>query len=186
MLHVDVVHDHAEVVGRDAVARAGSRGRRARRWRPMIGPFTRSFERDLALVRIAEADDRLRARRRRQARGLRALGPPAPVVARLLAARALLLAQRVELLARRVAVVGAAARDQLLGDCRGSAPAAPSGSTGLRSRGPATPWPARIACTDSSVERSRSVSSTRRMNVPPCFFVYAQQKSAVRAPPMCR
>jgi hypothetical protein len=44
----------------------------------------------------------------------------------------------------------------------------------------------RIAWVDSAVERSRSVSSMRRMNFPPCLRAYAQQKSAVRAPPMWR
>ena len=35
-------------------------------------------------------------------------------------------------------------------------------------------------------ERSRSVSSMRRMNVPPCLRAKSQLKSAVRALPMCR
>ena len=46
--------------------------------------------------------------------------------------------------------------------------------------------PSRIACTDSCVERSRSVSSMRSTNLPPWRRAYAQEKSAVRAPPMCR
>ncbi len=45
--------------------------------------------------------------------------------------------------------------------------------------------PSRIACTASGVERSRSVSSMRRMNVPPWRRAYSQQNSAVRTPPMC-
>ena len=43
-----------------------------------------------------------------------------------------------------------------------------------------------IACSDSRVERSRSVSSTRRMNLPPWRRANAQLKSAVRAPPRWR
>ena len=35
------------------------------------------------------------------------------------------------------------------------------------------------------VERSRSVSSIRRMNLPPVRRAYSQQNSAVRAPPTC-
>ena len=46
--------------------------------------------------------------------------------------------------------------------------------------------PSRITCTASSVERSRSVSSMRRMNVPPWRRAYSQENSAVRTPPMCR
>src|ERR1700722_5382590 len=38
----------------------------------------------------------------------------------------------------------------------------------------------------SSVERSRSVSSMRRTNVPECRRAYSQEKSAVRRPPICR
>jgi hypothetical protein len=37
-----------------------------------------------------------------------------------------------------------------------------------------------------SVERSRSVSSTRTRNFPPVWRAYNQLNSAVRAPPMCR
>jgi hypothetical protein len=46
--------------------------------------------------------------------------------------------------------------------------------------------PSMIALTADSVERSRSVSSTRRMNVPPRRRASSQQYKAVRAPPMCR
>jgi hypothetical protein len=46
--------------------------------------------------------------------------------------------------------------------------------------------PSRIACTDAWVERSRSVSSILRTNVPPCLRAYAHEKSAVRAPPIWR
>src|SRR5206468_2593736 len=42
-----------------------------------------------------------------------------------------------------------------------------------------------ITRTASSVERSRSVSSTRRMNLPPLRRAYSQLKSAVRTPPTC-
>jgi hypothetical protein len=46
--------------------------------------------------------------------------------------------------------------------------------------------PSRIACTDSAVERSRSVSSMRRMKRPPWRRAYAHEKRAVRAPPIWR
>ncbi len=45
--------------------------------------------------------------------------------------------------------------------------------------------PSRITCTASGVERSRSVSSMRRMNWPPMRRAYSQLNSAVRTPPMC-
>ena len=43
----------------------------------------------------------------------------------------------------------------------------------------------RIARSDSRVERSKSVSSMRRMNVPPWPRASSQLKSAVRALPTC-
>src|ERR671913_505639 len=44
----------------------------------------------------------------------------------------------------------------------------------------------RSSCsTDSSVERSRSVSSIRSTNVPPFLRAKSQLKSAVRTPPTC-
>ena len=46
--------------------------------------------------------------------------------------------------------------------------------------------PSRIACTASGVERSTSVSSIRRMKMPPWWRANAQENSAVRAPPMWR
>jgi len=46
--------------------------------------------------------------------------------------------------------------------------------------------PSRIACSASGVERATSVSSTRRMKTPPWRRANAQEKRAVRAPPMWR
>src|SRR5215471_13496092 len=43
-----------------------------------------------------------------------------------------------------------------------------------------------MASIAAAVERSRSVSSTRRMNTPPLWRVKRKLNSAVRAPPMCR
>jgi hypothetical protein len=43
-----------------------------------------------------------------------------------------------------------------------------------------------MAAMDSGVERSRSVSSMRRTNVPPWWRAKRKLKSAVRAPPTCR
>src|SRR6267154_840856 len=50
---------------------------------------------------------------------------------------------------------------------------------------PSQAIPSRITRTASSVERSRSVSSTRKMNLPPVRRAYSQLNSAVRAPPTC-
>ncbi len=61
-----------------------------------------------------------------------------------------------------------------------------SGRTGpRRRRGRATPCRRGSPAPPPSVERSRSVSSTRRMNLPPWRRAYSQQNSAVRTPPMC-
>src|ERR1700712_38200 len=38
----------------------------------------------------------------------------------------------------------------------------------------------------ASVERSRSVSSMRSTNFPPCRRAYNQENKAVRRPPMCK
>jgi hypothetical protein len=46
--------------------------------------------------------------------------------------------------------------------------------------------PSRMPATISGDERSVSVSSMRRMNVPPYRRAYSQLKRAVRAPPTCR
>src|SRR4051812_12008249 len=46
--------------------------------------------------------------------------------------------------------------------------------------------PSRIPPTISSVERSKSVSSIRRMKVPPKWRAKSQLNSAVRAPPTWR
>src|SRR5689334_14686125 len=46
--------------------------------------------------------------------------------------------------------------------------------------------PSKMALTAASVERSRSVSSMRSRNFPPCFFANRYENKAVRAPPMCR
>src|SRR5207247_11318333 len=77
--------------------------------------FDEIVETDLALLRIAETHDGRSVSRRNESGGLGALGAPAPVVARLFAARSLSLAHRVELFLRRPAVIGPAPRDQPLG-----------------------------------------------------------------------
>src|SRR5207247_11157212 len=46
--------------------------------------------------------------------------------------------------------------------------------------------PLRITSTASCVLRAASVSSMRKMNVPPVWRAYSQLNSAVRAPPMCK
>ena len=46
--------------------------------------------------------------------------------------------------------------------------------------------PSKIAFTASGVDRSRSVSSMRKMNLPPLRRAKSQLKRAVRAPPIWR
>src|SRR5690625_7019793 len=46
--------------------------------------------------------------------------------------------------------------------------------------------PSRMACTELSLERSRSVSSMRRTNCPPVARAASQANSAVLAPPICK
>jgi len=46
--------------------------------------------------------------------------------------------------------------------------------------------PSRMACTAAGVERATSVSSMRRMKLPPWRRAKAHENSAVRAPPMWR
>ena len=57
---------------------------------------------------------------------------------------------------------------------------------GVRARRPGTRRSARMACSDSLVDRSMSVSSIRRMKVPPWPRANSQLNSAVRALPTCK
>ena len=112
--HVEIVDHHAEVVRRHAV---GSQEHEVVELavRELDGSLHQVVPGDAALFRRAKAHHRLPARRRHEAARFRALGPPASVVLRLLAARRLLLAQRFELLARHVVVISVAGADQLVG-----------------------------------------------------------------------
>jgi hypothetical protein len=109
--HVDVVDDDAEVVRRRAV---GAREHEVVELRvgDLDAALHRVVPRDDAVVRVAKADHRRDARRRRHS--LRVLRPPAAVVARLLAARLLRRAQRVELFGGHVVAIREAARDQIV------------------------------------------------------------------------
>ena len=135
--HVEVVDDDAEVVGRRAV-RARDHEVVELRVGDLDAPLDAVVPRDAAGQRIPEADHRRDARRRRHPGGV--LGPPAAVVARLLAARHLRGAQGVELGGRHVAVVGEPALEHLGERPRDSGPSAASGRTDpRRSRARARP-----------------------------------------------
>ncbi len=141
-------------------------------------PLTASSHATAAVDRDCGSGSPARRRRAARAASCRVLGPPAAVVARLLAARHLLGAQRVELVRRHVAAIRESAARASARSPRDSDPSAASGSTGLRrSRGRATPSQSRIACTASGVERSTSVSSMRRMNVPRCLRANAHGRA---------
>ena len=109
--HVEVVHHHAEVVGRHAVG-----AQQDEVVQLAVGDLDAALDevvpRHRAVVGIAKAQDRFHIRRRRLP--LRILRPPAAVVTRFLATRALRLAHGVELLFAGVAPVGVAALDELL------------------------------------------------------------------------
>ncbi len=114
-LHVEVVHDDTEVVGGDPVG-AQQHQIVELRVRHRYRPFDEIVKADFALLRVAEAHDRRPVGRGHEPCGLGALGAPAPVVAGLLAARALAFAHHVELFPGRPAAVGFSLRDELLGD----------------------------------------------------------------------
>src|SRR5207237_10254505 len=84
--------------------------------RELDRPFDEVMPADRALFRRAEADHRWPPGGRHQPARLGALGTPAAVVARLLAARALLGAKLIQLLLRRPAAIRMAGGDELLSD----------------------------------------------------------------------
>ncbi len=65
-------------------------------------------------------------------------------------------------------------------------PTGPSTSGPSSQSRPSQRRPSRMPSTISVDDRSASVSSMRRTNVPPCRRANSQLKSAVRAPPTCR
>ncbi|MCY1225924.1 hypothetical protein D9M72_381360 [compost metagenome] len=103
-LHVEVVHHHAEVIGRGAV-----RARDHQVVELVVGDLDAALDRVVphyaAADRVLEADHRIDARRR-LGQDLARLGTPEAVVARLLAALALGFAQRVQFFGAHVAAVG--------------------------------------------------------------------------------
>src|SRR6267142_2112628 len=113
--HVEVVHHHAEVVGRNAVG-AQQHEIVQLRVRHRDRTLDDVVKNNVAFVRIAEAHHWRPVRRRDEPGRLRALRAPAPVVAGLLAARTLALAHRVELFLGRPATVGLPLLDQSVGD----------------------------------------------------------------------
>src|SRR5712691_13406505 len=114
-IHVEVVYDDHEVVGRNAV---GAKEHQIIELRVRDGDraFDEVVEDDIPLVGISESHHRRPVRRRNEPGGLGALWAPAPVVARLLAARALTLAHRVQIFLAGPAAVRLSLRDELLGD----------------------------------------------------------------------
>jgi hypothetical protein len=109
--HVEVVHHHAEIVGRHAV---GAQQHEIVQF--AVGDLDAALDQVVpghdAVVRVAKAQDRPDVGRRRPARGI--LRPPAAVVARLEAGRALRLAHGVQFFLARIAPVGMAALDELI------------------------------------------------------------------------
>src|SRR5258708_12609955 len=114
-IHVEVVYDDPEVVGRNAV---GAKEHQIIELRVRHGDraFAEVVEDDIPLVGISESQHRGPVPRRNESGGLCALWAPAPVVARLLAARALTLAHRVQIFLAGPAAVRLSLRDELLGD----------------------------------------------------------------------
>ena len=112
-VHVQIVHHHAEIVRGHAI---GTHDDQVVQLCVLHddGAFHEVVENYFAIETILEADHRCHARRRGFA--LRVLGPPATVVARLLAASALSFAHRIEVFLARVAMIGLALANQLLRD----------------------------------------------------------------------
>src|SRR5204863_512323 len=77
-VHVEVVYDNPEVVGRNAVG-AKEHQIIELRVRHCDRPFDEVVEADVAPVGISEPHDRRPVRRRHEPGGFRALGAPAPV-----------------------------------------------------------------------------------------------------------
>jgi hypothetical protein len=102
--HVEVIDDDAEVVGRRAIGAGDDQVVEFG-----VGDFDPPLDQvvpgDDAVARIAEANRRRDAGRRRR-QDLARLRPPAAVIARFEALRTLLLAQAIEFFGRHVAVVG--------------------------------------------------------------------------------
>ena len=111
-LHVPVVHHHGEVVGGDAVAHDDEVVELSVRDRDRA--VDRVVPRDGAVVRVAEAHDRLHAFGDGLADAV--FGTPAAVVAGLQTLGLLRFAHFVQLFGRRVAVVGAAVLEHLVDD----------------------------------------------------------------------
>ncbi len=135
---------------------------------------------DFAVQRILETNDGRNARARIGAFA------PASVVAGLLAARHLLRAHLLQFLLGAITTVRIALGEQLLDHLLVAIE-----SLGLKERPlvmiEARPLHAVENLLDGLVvERSRSVSSMRRMNFAACRRAYSQQNSAVRNPPMCK
>ena len=195
--HVDVVDDDREVVGRVAVGAQDRRSLRCCAWSNSIGPCTRSAK-VVSPSRHAEADRRAARRaassaaissgdERADTRGR--TSTPRPRASR---RRAL----RLQPLRRAVAVVGVAVRARARRrasrwrssrsrlEVRARAGRRRPGPSSQSS--PSQRRPSRMPVTISADERSTSVSSMRRTNVPPCRRAYSQLNSAVRAPPTCR
>ena len=177
---VDVVHDHAEVVGRGAVGADED---------PVVELLV--LERDGAVDEVVHDGGAGVGDAQAQGAGGEPAVAAAAGVAEGLLARLGRLALGVELLGRAVAVVRAARLHQPRGVPPGRARSARSDG----SRAPAAPRPSRgrasvsastMSSMFSSVERERSVSSMRRMKTPPWWRANSQLKSAVRAPPTCR
>src|SRR6266853_737004 len=116
-IHVEVVYDDPEVVGRNAVGAKEHQiiELRVRHGDRALDDVVKNY---VAFVRIAKANDRSPVPGRHEAGGFRALRTPAPIVARLLTARARALAHRIELFLGRPTVVSLSPRDEPVRDLR--------------------------------------------------------------------
>src|SRR5712691_6171651 len=114
-VHVEVVYDDPEVVGRNAV---GAKEHQIIELRVRHGDcaFDEVVENDISLVGISESHHRRPARRRYEAGSLGALEAPTPVVAWLLTVRALALAHRVQIFLACPAAIRFSLGNEVLGD----------------------------------------------------------------------
>src|SRR5882762_6565466 len=114
-VHLEVVYDDPEVVGRNAVC---TQQYEVIQLRVRHGDctFDEVVENDIPLVGISEPHHRRPVHRRDESGSLRALRAPASVVARFLAARTLTLAQRVQIFLACPATVRFSLSDEPLGD----------------------------------------------------------------------
>ena len=161
----------------------------------VTSPRTRSVNRDVRGRRHSETDHRTLAGVEPGPRRLGRNVAAGAVVLRRTAGGEIRLALRLERRRRAETVVGVAGRDQLVARTTRTGAAAPTADRDHAGRRCPAPRPSarpsqrrssRMPASDSRVERSVSVSSMRRINVPSWPCASSQLNSAVRALPTCR